>query len=59
MNNCRVWHKVKQSVIPHGQCCIKFKWVFKIKRDGAFQAKLVACRYSQILGINFTKNMPL
>jgi len=56
MNNCGVWHKVKQSVIPSGQCCIKSKGVFKIKRDGVFWARLIACRYSQILGIDFIKN---
>jgi len=34
MNICEVWCKAKQSTIPKGQCCsIKFKWVFKIKRD--------------------------
>jgi len=57
MNNHGVWWKVKQLVIPRGWHCINSKWVFKIKRDGMFQARLVACRYSQILGVNFTKNM--
>jgi len=36
MDNCGVWCKVKQSTIPRGCCCIKSKWVFKIKRDGVF-----------------------
>jgi len=36
MNNHGVWHKVKWLVIPQGWCCIKSKWVFKIKRDGIF-----------------------
>ncbi len=57
MNNCGMWCKVKQSVIPSGKCCIKSKWLFKIKRDGMFQAKLVAWGYSQIPGIDFTKTM--
>ncbi len=56
MNNHGVRRKVKQSVIPSGRHCIKSKWVFEIKRDRLFQARLVTCRYSQILGINFTKN---
>jgi len=56
MNNHGVWCKLKQSIIPSGQCCIKSKWVFKIKRDGMFWARLIACRYSQILGIDFIKN---
>jgi len=56
MNNCGVWCKVKRSVIPSGRHCIKSKWVFKIKRNGMFWARLVACRYSQIPDIDFTKN---
>jgi len=43
MNNRGVWRKVKRSTIPQGHQCIKSKWVFKIKRDGVFQARLVAC----------------
>jgi len=56
MNNRGVWCKVKRSTIPQGHRCIKSKWVFKIKRDGVFRARLVACRYSQIPGIDFTEN---
>jgi len=54
MNNHGVWCKVRQSTIPKGQCCIKSKWVCKIKWDGVFQARLVACRYRQIPSVNFT-----
>ncbi len=46
-------------MIPSGRHCIKSMWVFKIKRDGMFQARLIACRYSQILGVNFTENYAL
>ena len=34
----------------------KNKWVFKIKRNGVFQAQLVACGYSQIPGIDFQEH---
>jgi Reverse transcriptase (RNA-dependent DNA polymerase) len=36
--------------------CIKFHWVFEIKRDGTFWARLVVCRYSQKPGINFQES---
>jgi len=51
-----VWCKVKRSTIPHGQQCTKSKWVFKIKRDSIFHARLVACSYSQIPSADFTEN---
>ena len=32
------------------------KWVFKIKLNGVYRARLVACGYSQIPGVDFTEN---
>jgi len=48
--------QVKQSVIPNGCHCIKSKWVFKIKRDGMFRARLIVCGYSRIPGVDFAEN---
>jgi hypothetical protein len=35
--------------------CVKSKWVFKIKRNGLYRARLVACGYSQIPGADFNE----
>ena len=32
------------------------KWVFKIKRNGAFRARLVALGYKQVKGIDYDDN---
>jgi Reverse transcriptase (RNA-dependent DNA polymerase) len=36
-----------------------YKWIFKIKRNGIFRARLVACSYSQIPGIDFNESFAL
>jgi hypothetical protein len=36
--------------------CIENKWVFKIKRNGIFHARLVACGYSQVPGVDFQES---
>ena len=40
--------------VPGNRRCVKCKWVFKIKRKGVFRARLVACGYSQIPGVDYT-----
>ena len=48
-----VWKKISKSEMPAGRRCVKSKWVFKIKRNGVFRARLVACGYSQVPGLDF------
>jgi hypothetical protein len=55
METRKVWTKKKISDIPRGRRLIKCKWVFDIKRNGRFRARLVACGYSQVGGIDFNQ----
>ena len=48
-----VWRKTEKK-IPNNRRLIGNKWVFKIKRDGAYRARLVALGYSQIPGFDYT-----
>ena len=59
MNKQQVWHKTSKNLIPPNQRCVKNKWVFKIKCNGVYQVHLVACRYSQVPGIDFSENYSL
>ena len=54
MNQRGVWRHRKRSEIPGDRRCVKCKWVFKIKRNGVYRARLVACGYTQIPGVDFT-----
>ena len=52
----RVWRKTDRKKIPSNRSLIGNKWVFKIKRDGTYRARLVALGYSQIPGVDYTDN---
>ena len=56
MNKRGVWRKIKRCDVPKDRRCVKCKWVFKVKRNGVFRARLVACGYSQVAGVDFTEN---
>jgi Reverse transcriptase (RNA-dependent DNA polymerase) len=56
MSKKEVWEIIKKENIPKNRRTIKCKWIFKIKRNGIFRARLVACRYSQIPGIDFNES---
>jgi Reverse transcriptase (RNA-dependent DNA polymerase) len=42
--------------VPEGRQCIKCKWIFKVKRNGIFRARLVACGYNQVPGVDFNES---
>ena len=56
MMNRGVWREIDKVKIPENRRLIGNKWVFKIKRDGTYRARLVALGYSQIPGVDYTDN---
>jgi hypothetical protein len=56
MEKKQVWEVMKKEDIPQDRRTIKYKWIFKIKRNEVFRVRLVACGYSQIPGVNFNES---
>ena len=56
MGNKKVWRTKRKPDVPKNRRLIGCKWVFKINRDGPYRARLVALRYSQVPGVDFTDN---
>ena len=36
MERLEVWRKIKRSEMPENKRCVRYKWVFAIKKDGTF-----------------------
>ena len=49
-----VWRHVKRKDRPNDCRLVGCRWVFKVKRNGVYHARLVAKGFSQIPGMNFT-----
>jgi Reverse transcriptase (RNA-dependent DNA polymerase) len=54
MKKLNVYKLFPKRNIPRDKRCIKCRWVFDIKRNGIYRARLVACGYSQLPGVDFT-----
>ena len=50
----KVWRRITKKDIPSDKKLIGCRWVFKLKDNGVFRARLVALGYSQRPGIDFT-----
>ena len=51
-----VWRDVKRNDRPNDCRLVGCRWVFKVKRNGVYHARLVAKGFSQIPGVDFTDN---
>ena len=51
-----VWRHVKRRGHPQDHRLVGFRWVFKVKRNGVYHARLVAKGFSHIHGMDFTGN---
>ena len=51
-----VWRHVKRNDHPNDCRLVGCRWVFKVKRNGVYHARLVAKGFNQIPGVDFTDN---
>ena len=51
-----VWRHVKREDCPYDCRLVECRWVFKVKRNGVYHARLVAKGFSRIPCIDFTDN---
>ena len=51
-----VWRHVKREDHPNDHRLVGRRWVFKVKQNGVYHARLLAKGFSQIPGMDFTDN---
>ena len=51
-----VWRHVRRNDRPNHRGLVGCRWVFKVKRNCVYRARLVAKGFSQITGVDFTDN---
>ena len=51
-----VWRHVRRIDHPNDHKLVGCRWVFKVKRNGVYHARLVGKGFSQIPGLDFTDN---
>ena len=51
-----VWRYMKSEDCPNVCRLVGCRWVFKVKRNGVYHARLVPKDFSQIPGVDFTDN---
>ena len=56
MKNKKVWRATRKTDVLKDRRLIGCKWVFKIKRDGTYRARLAVLGYSQLQHVDFTDN---
>ena len=56
MNKRSVFKLVSSKNIDLSRTLVGNKWVFTIKRDGRYRARIVSLGYTQIPGVDFTEN---
>ena len=52
MEKNHVWRVIKKADVPENRRLLGAKWVFKVKKNGIFKARLVAQGFSQIPGVD-------
>ena len=53
-----VWRHVKRNDHPNDHRLVGYRWVFNVKRNGVYHARLVAKGFSQIPGVDSQTIIP-
>ena len=51
----KVWTLMPSDTVPEGKRTLSMKWVFDIKNDNRYRARLVAMGFRQIPGVDFVE----